>query len=398
MPSSKILFLTPRWPYPPLSGGKLFVLQAAEALRDHDLTLLSLCASREEMESDPNDGVFSRIHKVYLPRMRSYWNVLSSLHQDTPLQLSYYRSAQFRAKYEELLPLNDAVFAHLIRSGQYVIGSPQKIPSVLFMADAISLAYQRAASLSGISTLWRFLSRAELGKLSRYERSCPGEFDRVWLHTEVDRRFLELKQESVRIIPMGVDLEEFPFNPAPSGNVVAFIGNMSFSLNMDACLNFINDILPGLRAQAEIRFRVIGACSAAARRKLEKHSGVEVTGAVRRIADAVDGVFCGVCPVRAGAGIQNKILNYLALGLPCVTSEVGLEGLSAVDGRDLFVYGTADHAVQLIMNLHKDSLLRSEIAKHGRRLVEKEHDWKEIRRSIRRDFSELLASKSPLPR
>jgi hypothetical protein len=135
---------------------------------------------------------------------------------------------------------------------------------------------------------------------------------------------------------------------------------------------------------------VIGACPQSVRRELEKHAGVEVTGVVGRIADAVDGIFCGVCPVRAGAGIQNKILNYLALGIPCVTSDVGLEGLDAVVGRDLFVYGKPDDAVHLIMKLHGDSSLRNRIAENGRKYVEKAHDWKMIHRSIRKDVSDLL--------
>jgi len=165
---------------------------------------------------------------------------------------------------------------------------------------------------------------------------------------------------------------------------------MSFSLNIDACRHFIQDILPALKARAGIRLRVIGTCPQSVRRELEKHAGVEVTGVVRRIADAVDGVFCGVCPVRAGAGIQSKILNYLALGISCVTSEVGLEGLNAVDGRDLLVYKKPEDAVDLIMKLYGDSFFRNTMATNGRKYVEKAHNWKMIHRCIREDVSELL--------
>jgi glycosyltransferase involved in cell wall biosynthesis len=393
MVKKRLLFLTPRFPYPPLSGGKLVLLHVAEALRDYELTLLSMCGAQEEMEYEPNDGIFAKIHKVYLPKLASYWNALSSLPGGRPLQLAYYRSNAFRCKVEELLPQHDAVVAHLIRAGQYIADSDRKIPSALLMSDAISLAYQRFANLPGTSLLWRFLSRTELNRLFRYERSCPESFDLVWLHSETDRRFLELKQKSVRLFPLGVDLNEFPFNPAPSGNVVAFVGNMSFSLNIDACRHFIRDIFPALRTRAGLRFRVIGACPPSIRRELEKHAGVEVTGAVRHIADAVDGIFCGVCPVRAGAGIQSKILNYLALGIPCVTSDVGLEGLNAVDGRDLLVYRKPENAVDMILKLHGDSSLRNTLAENGRRYVEKAHDWKTIHASIREDVQELLVIK-----
>ena len=393
MVKKRILVLTPRFPYPPLSGGKQVLLHVAQSLRDHELTLLSLCNTQEEMEFKPNDGIFTEVHKVYLPKLASYWQTISSLAGSKPLQLAYYRSSAFRKKVDELLPQHDAVIAHLIRSGQYVADLDHKIPRVLLMSDAISLAYKRLASLPGTSLLWRLLSRAELSRLSRYEKNCPDNFDLVWLHSEVDRRFLELKQKSVRVFPLGVDLNEFPFKPDTGGNVVAFVGNMSFSLNLDACRHFLRNIFPALRTRAGLRFRVIGACTPEIKRELEMHPSVEVTGAVGHIADAVNEVFCGVCPVRAGSGIQTKILNYLALGIPCVTSDVGLEGLNAVDGHDLLVFRKPDEAVDLILKLHEDSSLRSTIANNGRKYVEKTHDWNTIHASLSDDIAELFAAK-----
>lgn len=386
----RLLILAPRFPYPPLSGGKLFLLNVAKALSDHHLTLLSLCGSREEMEFQPTDSIFSEIHKVYLPKWRSAWNVLGALPSRTPLQLAYYQAAEFRAKLEGLLPQHDAVFAHLVRTGQYVESGQHRSMSILLMADAISLAYKRMAGLQGFSLLWHWLYRTELRRLFDYERTSPQNFDQTWLHSDIDRQFLGLDPERVRIVPVGVDLDEFPYRPVSSGNVIAFIGNMSFSLNLDACRHFLDTIFPLLKEKSDIRFRVIGACPPSVKRMLEKYAGVEVTGKVQRIADAVDGVFCGVCPLRAGAGIQNKILNYLALGIPCVTSDVGLEGLNAIHGSDLFVYEQPQEAVRLILDLYADSGLRKATAESGRRFVEREHDWLQIHKNIRNEVSALL--------
>jgi glycosyltransferase involved in cell wall biosynthesis len=198
----------------------------------------------------------------------------------------------------------------------------------------------------------------------------------------------------VKILPVGVDLNEFPFSPAVTGDVIAFIGNMSFSLNVDACRSFLKEIFPELRSRGRLRFRVIGECPESVRRELERLPSVEVTGRVHRIADAAEGAFCGICPVRGGAGIQTKILNYFALGLPCVTSPVGLEGLDAIDGRDLLVYHEPQIAVEMILRLHKDPLLREELARNARMLVETTYDYPVIYRSIRECIAELLADRS----
>jgi len=390
----KLLIVTSRWPYPPFGGDKLFIANVARALSGYELTLLSLCGTHEELESAPTDSVFSSIHKVYLPTWRSALSVLSALPGVLPLQLAYYRSREFQEKFEELLPQHDAILAHLIRIGQYVERARSKIPSVLLMADAISLSYSRIARLPKTSSLWHWLYRVELKRVLAYERTSPHNFDQVWLHSRIDQQFLAIKSELVRIIPVGVDLDEFPFSPHTSGNVIAFIANMSSSLNRDACRHFLREIFPLLLERNTFRFRIIGACPTSVQREFEKYPGVEVTGRIARIADGVEDVFCGVCPLRAGAGIQNKILNYLALGIPCVTSEIGLEGLNAVDGRDLFVYRDPREAVKLICDLYGNDALRDTIAASGRRFVEQEHDWSTVHSLMRRDIAELLGARS----
>jgi glycosyltransferase involved in cell wall biosynthesis len=388
---AKILLIAPRFPYPPHSGGKLFLLHLARALRGFDVTLLSICCSREEMEWNAASSPFAEIHKVFLPKWRSIVHVLSSLPTRTPLQLAYYDSAEFRARVEELVPRHDLVIAHLIRTGQYV-ACEERIPKILLMSDAISMSYERMAGKKGSSVLWNVLYRLEQARLRSYEEKAPQDFEQTWLHSDIDRRFLGLDPGSTRIIPVGIDLDEFPFRSGVSGNVVGFVGNMSFSLNADACFHFIRDILPRLRRHADIRFRVIGSCPPSIQRKLKKHPAVEITGAVDRITEAVDGVFCGVCPIRAGAGIQNKILNYLAMGIPCVTSEIGYEGTRAARGRDLLVYERAEDAADLILKLHGNARLRNQLAVNGRRLVEKVFDWNILYKSIREETERVLYS------
>lgn len=370
--------LAPRFPYPPFGGDKLFLLNVAKGLRPHRITLLTFCSTRAEMEIEPDDGIFSEIHKVHLPRWQSMRNALRALAGSVPLQLAYYSSPEFRRKFEALAPSHDAILAHLIRTGQYAASGPRDIPRILLMADAISLTYERMAALPGTSRLWHALYQAELKRLHAYERECPAWFDQTWLHSDVDRSYLGMPPDRARIVPMGIDLEDFPYRANRRGNAVAFIGNMSSSVNLDACMHFISDILPRVRARADVRFRVVGACPRKLKRKLSRYPGVEVTGAVFRIADGVNGAFCGVCPLRGGAGIQNKMLNYLALGLPCVTSQIGLGGVKATPGREVLLYRNPEEAAEQILDLHADANLRNRLALAGRALVESRYDWKRI--------------------
>lgn len=156
----------------------------------------------------------AEIHKVFVPKWRSALNALAAVPSERPLQLAYYSSNDFRKKVDELLPRHDAVIAHLIRTGQY-LERENRIPKLLLMSDAISLAYGRMAMKKSGSLLWRMLYRMELRRLRSYEEMAPRQFDQTWLHSDAYREFLGLDLDTTRIVPVGIDLEQFPFRPMP---------------------------------------------------------------------------------------------------------------------------------------------------------------------------------------
>jgi glycosyltransferase involved in cell wall biosynthesis len=249
---------------------------------------------------------------------------------------------------------------------------------VLEMTDAISLNYQRMSEVHDTFNWKKFVFGFERSRLERYELATLGKFRRIWLVSDVDRKFLDpTSSKPIEVIPQGVDLGLSPF-ATRKGDVIAFIGNMISVQNQDACFHFVRDIFPMLRERANLKFRVVGNISDELAEKLRAYPGVEVTGRVKEIADAIGGTFCGVCPVRAAAGMQTKNLEYLALGLPCVTSRIGLEGINAIENEHLLVYDNVEEAVEKIIALHSDANLHQRLAQRGRELVEQSYDWNTI--------------------
>jgi glycosyltransferase involved in cell wall biosynthesis len=137
-----------------------------------------------------------------------------------------------------------------------------------------------------------------------------------------------------------------------------------------------------VRAQKNVFFRIVGNAPEAIQAQFRKYPDVQMTGRIERILDGVEDAFCGVCSVRAGAGIQTKILEYLALGLPCVTSTVGLSGVEARPGTEVLEYHDADEAARHILMLYSDPALRLKMATAGREMVCNKYDWKGVHSAI----------------
>lgn len=374
----RVLVLTPRYPYPAIGGDRLRISQLCEELAQTcSLTLLSLCQTKAELNAPaPTDGVFDRVERVFLPRWRSALNVLGALPGREPLQIAYYRSPEYARRLQDLLPRHDVCLAHLIRTGDYLrqIGKP----TVLEMTDAISLNYRRVRE-AGLPRHFRSLVyRLEADRLRDYERRISRDFDLVSLVSATDRAYLMEGGEQAHVIVSsnGVDLARFPYRerlaPEP---VVAFIGNMTSVQNLDACFHFVEEVLPLLRQRGPYRFRAVGRIRRHDARLLLRHDGVEVRANVRSVADSVAEAGVGVAPVRMGAGVQNKILEYMALGLPVVTSSMALEGFDARAGREVLVADQPRAYVAQIERLFKDRDFALELARAGRAYVERCHRW-----------------------
>ncbi|AIO32841.1 glycosyl transferases group 1 family protein [Burkholderia cenocepacia] len=395
----KLLVLTPRFPYPVIGGDKLRIYHLCRMLsRHYSLTLLSLCDSDEDMRAAlPDDGVFDRVERVFLSKRRSYLNTLLALPTRTPLQVAYYRSRAFAAAVSRLLPSHDGVFVHLVRCAEYVRRSDK--PRVLEMTDAISLNYSRVKQLRNARGLKSRVFGIEAKRLLDYERTIVDDFDLSVLVSRTDRDYLfpDASGKRVMVCSNGVDLSGLPYTArSMASRLLVFIGDMRTVQNQDMCHFFAEAVLPLLRKRADYRFRIVGSIAPAVAEQLRAYDGVEVTGRVASVAEAASDGAIGVCPMRIGAGVQNKILEYMALGLPVVTTSLGHEGLGAVSGQDLLIADTPEEFVERIEWLIAHASAAVEMAGHARQFVEREHGWGQMTRALVERVDGLLGARTVL--
>lgn len=373
----RILVLTPRFPYPVIGGDRLRIHAICKALSDeYSLTLLSLC---EKHEFDPalvTDGIFDHIERIYLPKWQSIYQVLSALPTQRPLQIAYYASKQFSKRLRILSRDNDLILAHLIRTGDYVTNS-DTLPTVLEMTDAISMNYARVRERGTPGLRGRIYS-IEADRLRRYERRMSSSFSAISLIADADATYLwnGSKPDNLVIATNGVDCDALGFiDRSKNPRIAVFIGNMFSAQNMDACRHFVTDILPQISESALTEFRIVGRIHDHDAVWLRKHSRVTVTGEVTSIPDVTKDARFGICSVRIGAGVQNKILEYMALGLPVISSPLGHEGIDATSGRDILIADTPHGFADQIMRLNEDESLFQSISTNGYNFVRNRHSW-----------------------
>jgi glycosyltransferase involved in cell wall biosynthesis len=375
----KILVLTPRFPYPVIGGDRLRIYEMCKELsKSYSLTLLTLCESQYEMElSRPEDGVFSEIHRIFMPKYRSYINCIMALPSDTPLQVAYYKSSKFDKVLNELYQEHDLILSHLIRVTDYV--KHLQIPKVLEMTDAISMNYERVCETTNKAGIKGMIYRLEKNRLNKYEKSIVKDFNLNILVSQFDKDYLfEPNSDGYRktlVCSNGVDISKLTYEFSPTNKVVIFIGNMYSAQNFDAVTWFVENVMPILRKKGQYTFKVIGRIKPDDEKKLNSIDGVIATGAVDKVDTHARGAIAGICSVRLAAGVQNKILEYMALGIPTITTSIGLEGLAAIPNKDILIADAVKDYIKHIQELENNHSYAEMISLSAYEYVKSSHSW-----------------------
>jgi sugar transferase (PEP-CTERM/EpsH1 system associated) len=265
--------------------------------------------------------------------------------------------------------------------GPYVAGH-RGCRKVMDFGDADSekwLEYGRTAPFP-LSQAFRFEGR----KVRRYEAWLGTQFDACSVNAPREGDVLAAYVDSpIRVIPNGVDLEYFePTRPSGRGyvpNRIVFTGNMSYRPNVDAVQHLVTAVLPRIRREIpDVQLCIVGMDPTPAVRRLADGERVVVTGRVDDVRPYFDSAAVAVAPLRIARGLQNKVLEAMAMRVPVVASRAAFEGISAVAGRDLLVAAGPTGFSRAVVTLLRDPAARERYAVAGRTCVETNHNWSRL--------------------
>ena len=317
----------------------------------------------------------ARVHPK-MARLRSLW----FLPTQQPLTVPYFYSAGLQAEVQRALLRRsyDRIFVYCSAMAQYVESAGQ-IPMVTDLVDVDSDKWTQYATFTRFP--FSAIYRREGRYLRGYERRVCAMSSAVVVTTEREATLVrEISPETrVHVVPNGVDTRYFDqavVRPDGAAPTVIFTGDMSYFPNQEAVNYFARKVLPLIRDSVpKARFLIVGRNPNRNVLRLQRMDGVEATGFVADVRTYLAKAQVAVAPFAIAAGIQNKILEAMAYGLPVVATSRTAQGLSPKVAEMIDTGDTADEMASKIVLLLRDFDLARRKGVEGRRRVGEEYKW-----------------------
>lgn len=392
----RILYVTPY--VPSLIRTRPYNLIRALIHLGHQVTLLTATgtSSEEREQADALRQYGVQVETFPVSRWRSLRNCLSALPTREPLQAVYAYHPGLENRLVCLLQEQafDVVHIEHLRAAR-LARTVKGVPKVYDAVDCISLLFEQTAQ-GAAQVRSRLMSMVDLARTRRYEAQLLTRYDQVVITSRRDkealenlaRRYLprEARRAPIAVVTNGVDLDYFrPREHAgqEDGHIVVFTGKMSYHANVAGALYFAREVLPRIWAKApQVQFQIVGQDPPKIIRRLAVDQRIQVTGTVDDLRPYLAQATVAVCPVHYAVGIQNKVLEAMAMGKPVVCTPAAFAGLSGEKGKEALVADDPEEFTAQVLRVCSDSALARRLAAAGRRYVENYHSWETSARHL----------------
>ena len=397
----KILVLTSRLPWPLDKGDKLRAYyQIRELANNHEVYLFCLASGKEKHLTSELSPLQQVTKGLKIQRI-STWKRISRLVfaplSSRPFQVHwfYQRAAKqsLDAWVQEINP--DLIYCQLVRTASYV-KEMHHIPKVIDYMDALSAGMARQSRLA--PWFMRWIYRIEYRRLRGFESTVFDYFDGRTIISSADRKLIQHPENQlIHVIPNGIDTKYFKRKSAPNTEserpILLFSGNMNYPPNVDAAKQLVNNVLPHVKTPG-VRIVIAGTNPAPEIRTLASEN-VHITGWLEDIRDAYAEATLFVAPLRIGTGQQNKILEAMAMALPCITTQHVASGFPMMEtAAPLQIANSPEGIARHIDRLLSDSNESKTIGSLSRRWVEKHCDWSASTKKLADTFVHSMSNET----
>lgn len=389
----KLVIVLSRIPFPLEKGDKLRAFhQIKELAKTFEIYLYALHS--EEINSTAYAELSKYCSKVTflnLSKWSIFKNILLALFNGNPIQVGYF----FNQKHYDFLQNEidlikpEYLYCQLIRTAEYI--RKNNISSTIDYMDALGLGMKRRAKCSGFIS--KFIFSFESQRLQRYEKAIFNDFDGHTIISEADlyEMNLPLKQKVI-LVKNGVDFDFFQPTFIEKDFEIVFTGNMNYAPNVLAAIFLAKEILPLVQVRfPKARLLIAGADPHSSIKNCISKS-VVVSGWVNDIRDSYARSKVFVAPMQIGTGLQNKLLEAMAMKIPCVCSDLANNALQAKPSSDILIASTPHEYANQIIFLLENPDKAIDLADNAYRFVSENYSWS----SSTHELTKLILSNKKL--
>lgn len=374
----KLLVLTSRFPFPLEKGDKLRIFyQIRELAKYHELVLAAVTEGPVPYSDYQIVKEFcSSIHLFPKSKFTLAKNLLKAVFTGLPFQVAWFFDEKIKQKLLKIVEQEkpDHAYCQLIRTAPYLMDVA--IPKTLDYMDNYSRWTKKL--LGNQPYPWmKWVLQWEVRKVTKFERMVFEKFDSHTIISEQDRDAMPIGENlKIHCIQNGVDTSFFrPLPEIEQRYDVAFVGNLSYVNNVEAAKFIAKSVVPKvLEKLPGCKFLIAGASPVSEVQRLENEH-ITIQGWLDDIRHAYAWSKVFIAPIFLAVGQQNKILEAMSMGVPCVTTPQVNNAIGAKPGESILLADSAEEFAERIAFLLKNDLKRKQMASYAIDLVRENFSW-----------------------
>ncbi len=391
----KILIALSRFPFPIEKGDKLRAYyQIRELSRNNELYVVCLTdkmpTEEEIYEVKKHCKQLDIIQLSFFSRLL---NLTKGIFSADPYQVHYFESSKMKDSIAYLISTNniDICYVQLLRLFKNI---PFELPTKYYIdyMDAFSEGMKKRIQYSH----WyeKFIVASEARRLRSFEEKIAPYFDGHSMISQSDTdTFSDKLKAKLDIIPNGVS-EEYFVTKTPQIDKeydIIFTGNMGYHPNIQACKYLVHEILPVLKSKGmKVKICLAGINPSPEVLAL-KSDEVIVTGYVKDMKEYLIRSKVFVAPLFSGSGLQNKLLEAMAAGLPTLTTSLTNKALKAKDKKEIIICNESIKFAEQIIFLLNHPTEAGELARLGRLFIRENYNWRACNALLEKSFKNLVS-------
>jgi sugar transferase (PEP-CTERM/EpsH1 system associated) len=315
------------------------------------------------------------IHIYSFTKIELIINLIHGLLSHLPLQVAFFTNKKAKRFVNEVISSTnpDHIFTQLVRTAEFT-RHLKDYKRTLDYQDSFSRNFE--GRIEKVAWFLRPIIKREARMLIDYENEIFSSFDNKIIISELERESINHPYNfEIMIIGNGIDSHHFhPVESRPKFDLV-FVGGMDYYPNIVAAKFLAAEIVPRIRKSIPgIKLLIAGAYPTREVQALESEN-VHIGGWYDDIRDAYSSAKVFIAPMQIGGGVQNKLLEAMSMGIPCISSPLSNSALKAEPGRDILIGYSADEYVGLAVGLLNNAEQSAAISEAGRRFVIENFSW-----------------------